>query len=125
MQLRDCRARTIRRFALNLRLREGISELPSGPREPFKTLASLLMRKVIAVQQRFLATVYRIDEAAFLVEIPRDDLLDKFIGIASLLSCGSCKFRFEFGSEKYFHEEQGTGKLCAWQDSPIERKPHR
>jgi hypothetical protein len=71
-------------------------------------LAYLLVREGLAVQQRVLTTTHRVNEAAFLVEIPRHDLLHQLVGIASLLSRGSRKLCFEFGSEKDFHENKGT-----------------
>jgi len=69
-------------------------------------MAHLLVREKIALQQRVLATVHRVYETAFLVEIPRHNLLHQFARIAALLSGGSRKFRFEFGCEKYFHNAQ-------------------
>jgi len=73
------------------------------------------MREVLAVQQRVLATVHRVDEAAFLVEIPRHGLLYQLAGIAALLSGGSRQLRFEFGCEKHFHIAQSTGNPRVWQ----------
>ncbi len=73
------------------------------------------MREVLAVAQRFLATVYRVNEAAFLVEIPCHDLLYQLAGIAALLSGRSRKLGFDFGCEKYFHVAQSTGKTRVWQ----------
>src|SRR5580698_2888028 len=106
--LRGCRAGSTRKFALSLRLQALTSGLPSGPQEPFEALAHVLMREVLAVQQRFLATVDRVNEAALLIEIPGHDLLYQLTGIASLLSRGSRKLRFEFGREKNFHGIKGT-----------------
>ena len=80
-----------------------------------KALAHLLVREVVAVQQRVFATVHRVDEAAFLVEVPRHDLPYQLIGISALLCGRSCEFRFELGCEKYFHDAQDTGKPSAWQ----------
>src|SRR5271157_3958473 len=54
--------------------------------------------------------VHRVNEAAFLVEIPRHNLLDQLVGITALLSGRSQHFRFLLGSEMYFHSLQDTGK---------------
>jgi hypothetical protein len=43
-----CRVRSIRKCALNPRLRGGTSGPPSGPQEPLKALAHLLVREVLA-----------------------------------------------------------------------------
>jgi hypothetical protein len=51
-------------------------------------------------------------------------LLNQLIGIASLLSRRSCKFRLEFGREKYLHEGRSRGKRLAWQALRHARNPN-
>jgi hypothetical protein len=43
--------------------------------EPLKALAHLLMREELALRQPSFAAVHRFHEGAFLVDIPRHDLL--------------------------------------------------
>ena len=73
------------------------------------------MREELAIQKRLFAPIHRVNEAAFLVEKPRYNLLYQLIGIASLLRGGARKFRFEFRRKKDFHEGQTTPKLEASQ----------
>jgi len=68
------------------------------------------MREVLAVQQRVLATVHRVYEAAFLIEISRHDLLYQLIRLTALLGGRLREFRFLLGCEMYFHDAQNTGK---------------
>ena len=81
-------------------------------------MAHLLMGQIIAALQRFLATPHRIDKAALLIEIARQDLPYKLVGVTSLLSGSFRQFRFLLGREMYFHEAQSMGKRRVWQGWP-------
>jgi hypothetical protein len=74
------------------------------------------MREVLAAMQGFLATPYRVSEAAFLVEIPRHDLLNQLVGVTALLSGRLRQPRFLPGCEMHFHDAQITRKLGSWQE---------
>jgi hypothetical protein len=58
------------------------------------------MRENFAALQGFLAFVDGFDKPAFLIEIPRQDFLHEFVGIAALLSGGLREFRFQFGQDR-------------------------
>jgi hypothetical protein len=73
------------------------------------------MGKVLAVQQRILATVHCVYEAAFLIEIPRHDLQYQLVRFTALLSGRLRQFCFLLGCEMYFHDAQNTVKPRAWQ----------
>jgi hypothetical protein len=77
------------------------------------------MGQILAALKRFLAASHCINEAAFLVEIARQDLPHQFVWVSALLSCGFRQSGFLFGREMYFHEAQSTAKLRVWQRRPI------
>ena len=49
--------------------------------EPFKALAHLLVREMLAALERFRASTHCLNEEVFLIEIPRHDFLYQFAGI--------------------------------------------
>jgi len=61
------------------------------------------MGEIIAPLKSSLATVYRFDEPAFLIEVARHDFLYQLVGITALLSSRLRELRFEFGREVYLH----------------------
>jgi hypothetical protein len=67
-------------------MRACTNELASRLQEPLEALADLLVGKIFAALQRFLAKLYSVGEAAFLFEIPGHDLQYKFIQISTLPS---------------------------------------
>jgi hypothetical protein len=76
------------------------------------------MGEILAPFEAFLTTPYRLDKAAFPVEILRHNFLHQFLGIAALPSGRLREFRFEFGFEVYLHslrlrETLRSGKLQA------------
>jgi len=71
------------------------------------------MREIRAALERFLTTPHSVDEAAFLVEIPRHDLLHQLVGVAALLSGGTGQSRFLLGREMYIHGFQIKAKARA------------
>jgi len=69
--------------------------------ETLKSLAYLVVGEIFAALQRCLAMVHCFDEAAFFVEILRDDFLDQLVGIASLLSGRDCASFFSISGAKF------------------------
>jgi len=68
------------------------------------------MGKVLATIKRFLAASHRVNKAAFLVEIARQNLPHQLVWVAALLGCGFRQSGFPLGRELHFHEAQSTAK---------------
>jgi hypothetical protein len=79
------------------------------------------MGEIVAAFERCFAAHYRVNEAAFFVDIPRHHLLYQFAWIPALLSGRLRESRFLLGCEMDFHEAQSTRKLPTRQGLEFDR----
>ena len=75
----------------------------------------LLMGEILAALQSVLAPLHGLNQAVLVVEITRDDILHKVIGLSPMLGRPPCEPLLQIGVEMYFHVPQHKGKRVSGQ----------
>jgi len=71
--------------------------------EPLKTLANLLMGKVLTPLQSLFAALHGHNETGLFLEVTRNNVLYQLVRIAALPGCRVRQLRLDFGWKVYFH----------------------
>ncbi len=84
----------------------------SGLKKALHPFANLFVGEVIAVLKGGLAVFYGFDEAVFLFEVPRNNILHNLVGVASLSGRSLDEPGLQVRGEMYFHDSQARRKLA-------------